>query len=164
MVRSSFARAAVPSVASASLALGVGAAFAAVGGIPGPPHVTPVSPCISTGFLQENDTSIGSFFCSVRNVGVVSHNVTIEIRDGANLTDNAFANSMSLAPGHGTILSFSPHGGFTAFDACVVTTDEDTLGALQDLRVAMQFSSPAGQTEGNVFSACAPSEGVSTLP
>jgi hypothetical protein len=164
MVRSIFALAAVLSVAAASLALGAGAAFAAVGGLPGPPHVTPVSPCISTGFLQEDDTSIGSFSCSVRNVGVVSHNVTIDIRDGGNLTDGGFAHSVSLAPGHGTLLSFSPHKDFTAFDACVVTTDEGTTDALQDLRVVMQFSSPTGETEGTIFGACALSEGVSTLP
>jgi len=111
-------------------ALGGGTALAAAGGIPGPPHVTPVSPCISTGFLQEDDTSIGAFFCSVRNVGVVSHNVMIDIRDGGNLTDNAFANSVSLAPGHGTILTFPPHRNFTAFDAYVVSTDEGTTDAL----------------------------------
>lgn len=87
------------------------------------------------GILQENDTSIGAFFCSVRNVGVVSHNVMIDIGDGGNLTDNAFANSVSLAPGHGTILTFPPHRGFTAFDACIVTTDEGTTDALEDLRL-----------------------------
>ena len=146
--------------------LDIEAAFAAAGGVPGPPTVTPVFPCISTGLLQENDTRTGSFFCSVRNVGVASHNVRIDIIDGVNLIDAGFASSVALAPGHGTILTFGPNPNFTAFDACVVTTDEGTIDALQDLRVVMQFSfvSPAGETEGEIFNACAPPEGVAPLP
>jgi hypothetical protein len=107
--------------------MGVGAAFAAVGGVPGRP-TPPPPPCISTGFLQEDDTSVGSYFCSVRNVGAVSHNVTVDFRDTANLTDERNINPITLAPGHGIVFDFSPHVGFTASDACVVTTDEGDNG------------------------------------
>jgi len=139
--------------------MGVGAAFGAVGGVPGPPPVKPVSPCISTGFLGKSGAT-GSYLCSVRNVGLVSHNVTIDIRDQGNLTDNANASPTPLAPGHGTGVGFSPPENVTASDACVVTTDEGTTDALEDLRVVMEFSSPATETEGEIFTSCAPSGGV----
>jgi hypothetical protein len=143
--------------------MGVRAAFAAAGGVPGRP-TPPPPPCISTGFLQEDDTSVGSYFCSVRNVGAVSHNVTIDVRDAGNLTDNRNRFPFTLAPGHGIVFDFSPHMGFTASDACIVTTDEGTTDALQDLAVVLQFSSPAGETEGKIYNSCAPSSGVSSLP
>jgi hypothetical protein len=143
--------------------MGVRAAFAAAGGVPGRP-TPPPPPCISTGFLQEDDTSVGSYFCGVRNVGGTSHNVTVDFRDAGNLTDERNRTPITLAPGHGIVLDFSPHVGFTASDACVVTTDEGTTDALQDLAVVLQFSSPAGETEGKIYNSCAPSSGVSSPP
>jgi hypothetical protein len=143
--------------------IGVGAAFAAAGGVPGRP-TPPPPPCISTGYLQEDDTSVGSYFCSVRNVGATSHKVTVDFRDAANLTDERNLTPITLAPGHGIVFDFPPHMGFTASDACVVTTDEGTTDALQDLAVVLQFSSPVGETEGKIFNSCAPSSGVATLP
>src|SRR5260370_32413762 len=95
--------------------MGVRAAFAAAGGVPGRP-TPPPPPCISTGFLQEDDTSVGSYFCSVRNVGAVSHNVTIDVRDAGNLTDNRNRFPFTLAPGHGIVFDFSPHTVFTPSD------------------------------------------------
>ena len=143
--------------------LGVGETFAAAGGVPGRP-TPPPPPCISTGFLQEDDTSVGSYFCGVRNVGGTSHKVTVDFRDAGNLTDERNLSPITLAPGHGIVFDFPPHMGFTASDACVVTTDEGTTDALQDLAVALQFSSPAGETEGKIYNSCAPSSGVANLP
>jgi hypothetical protein len=40
--------------------IGVRAAFAAVGGVPGRP-TPPPPPCISTGYLQEDDTTVGCY-------------------------------------------------------------------------------------------------------
>jgi hypothetical protein len=143
--------------------LGGGAAFAAAGGIPGPPHFTPPPPpCISTGFLEENDTSVGCYFCSVRNVGGTSHNATIDFRDAGNLTDNA--TTIPLLPGHGIVVSSCPPRGFTASDACLVSTDEGTTDALQDLAVVLQFSTPASETEGKIFNSCAPRDGIANPP
>jgi hypothetical protein len=141
----------------------VGAAFAAVGGVPGRP-TPPPPPCISTGFLQEDDTSVGCYFCSVHNVGAVSHNVTVDVRDVGNLTDERNLLPTALAAGHGIVFSFCPPRDFTASDACVVTTDEGTTDALQDLAVVLQFSSPAAETEGKIFNSCAPSSGLSSPP
>jgi hypothetical protein len=144
--------------------MGAGSAFAAAGGIPGPPHVTPPQPpCVSTGPLQEDDTSVGCYSCNVRNVGTTSHNVTIDVRDTGNLTASGTV-PLPLAPGHGIVVSSCPTRNFTASDACVVTTEEGTTDALEDLAVVMQFSSPAGETEGKIFNSCAPSSGVATLP
>jgi len=143
--------------------VGVRAALAAAGGVPGRP-TPPPPPCISTGFLQEDDTSVGSYFCSVRNVGATSHQVTVDFRDAGNLTDERNLVPITLAPGHGIVFDFSPHVGFTASDSCVVTTAEGTTDALQDLAVVLQFSSPAGETEGKVYNSCAPSSGVANLP
>src|SRR5579871_2219504 len=106
-----------------SLAAGVQAAFASAGGVPGRP-TPPPSPCISTGFLQEDDTSVGPYFCGVRNVGGTSHKVTVDFRDAGNLTDERNLSPIILAPGHGIVFDFLPHTGFTASDACIVTTDE----------------------------------------
>ena len=86
--------------------LGVGEAFAAVGGVPGRP-TPPPPPCISTGFIAENGFDTGSYDCSVRNVGATSHSVTIDIRDAGNLTDNRNIVPFVLAPGQGTLFSFS---------------------------------------------------------
>ena len=143
--------------------MGVKAAFSAAGGVPGRP-TPPPPPCISTGFLQEDDTSVGSYFCSVRNVGGTSHKVTVDFRDAGNLTDESNISPITLAPGHGIVFDFPPHAGFTASDACVVTTDEGTTDALQDLAVVLQFSSPAGETEGKIYNSCAPSSGVANRP
>ena len=143
--------------------MGAGSAFAAAGGVPGRP-TPPPPPCISTGFLQEDDTSVGSYFCSVRNVGGTSHQVTVDFRNAGNLTDERNISPITLAPGHGIVFDFPPHAGFTASDACVVTTDEGTTDALQDLAVVLQFSSPAGETEGKIFNSCAPSSGVASPP
>jgi hypothetical protein len=143
--------------------LGVGEVFAAVGGVPGRP-TPPPPPCISTGLLQEDDTSVGTYFCSVRNVGTVSHAVTIDVRDAGNLTESGTAVPLTLAPGHGIVLSAPPTRNFTASDACVVTTDEGTTDALQDLAVVLQFSSPAAETEGKIFNSCAPRNGIANQP
>jgi len=143
--------------------ISVRAAFAAAGGIPGRP-TPPPPPCISTGFLQEDDTSVGCYFCSVRNVGAVSHNVTVDIRDAGNLTDERNLLPSTLAPGHGIVFSFCPSRNFTASDACIVTTDDGTTDALQDLAVVLQFSSPAAETEGKIANSCASSSGVSSPP
>ena len=146
--------------------MGVGSAFAAAGGVPGPPHVTPPPPpCISTGFLAEvqSDTSVGCYTCYVRNVGVVSHNVSTDIRNAGNFTDSATI-PPAVAPGHSTGATFCPAANNTASDACVVTTDEGTTDALKDLAVVLQFDSPAGETEGKIFNSCAPRDGITNLP
>ena len=65
--------------------LSAGAAFAAAGGNPGPPHLPPpLPPCISTGLLSESNSNGGCYSCNVRNVGGTSHNVTIDLRDAQN--------------------------------------------------------------------------------
>jgi hypothetical protein len=146
--------------------MGVQAAFSAAGGIPGPPIVTPPPPpCISTGFLAEvqTDTSVGCYTCYVRNVGTVSHNVSTDIRDAGNLTDSGTI-PLTVAPGHSTGATFCPSANNTASDACVVTTDEGTTDALQDLAVVLQFDSPAGETEGKIFNSCAPRDGIANRP
>jgi hypothetical protein len=146
--------------------MGVQAAFSAVGGIPGPPIVTPPPPpCISTGLLAEvqTDTSVGCYTCYVRNVGTVSHNVSTDIRDAGNLTDSGTI-PLTVAPGHSTGATFCPSANNTASDACVVTTDEGTTDALQDLAVVLQFDSPAGETEGKIFNSCAARDGIANRP
>ena len=144
--------------------LGVGSAFAAAGGIPGPPiFIPPPPPCISTGFLQEDDTSLGCYFCGVRNVGTTTHKVSVDVRDTGNLTESGTI-PLPLAPGHGIVVSACPTRGFTASDACIVTTDEGTTDALQDLAVVLQFSSPAAETEGKIFNSCALSSGLAGSP
>ena len=144
--------------------LGVGVAFAAAGGIPGPPIVTPPPPpCIATGIIQEDDTSLGCYFCNVRNVGTVSHNVAVDVRNTGNFTESGTI-PLPLAPGHGIVVSACPTRGFTASDACIVTTDEGTTDALHDLTVVFQFSSPAAETEGKIFNSCAPRDGIVKLP
>lgn len=161
----SFEKVAVLTLVALSL-MGIRAAFAASGGVPGPPHVTPPPPpCISTGFLAEvqSDTSVGCYTCTVRNVGTVSHNVSTDIRDAVNLTESATI-PLPVAPGHSTGATACPSANTTASDACVVTTDEGTTDALQDLAVTLQFDSPAGETEGKIFNSCAPRDGINNLP
>jgi len=141
-----------------------GSAFAAAGGVPGRP-TPPPPPCISTGFLAEvqSDTSVGCYTCYVRNVGVVSHNVSTDIRNAGNFSDSATI-PLPVPPGHSTGATFCPAANNTASDACVVTTDEGTTDALQDLAVVLQFDSPAGETEGKIFNSCAPRDGITNLP
>jgi hypothetical protein len=79
-------------------------------------------------------------------------------------TDNRNLVPFTLAPGHGIVFSSCPPRNITASDACVVTTDEGTTDALQDLAVVLQFSSPAAETEGKIFNSCARSSGVSSAP
>jgi hypothetical protein len=140
---------------------GAGAAFAAAGGNPGPPH--PIPPCISTGLLSESNSNGGCYACNVRNVGGTSHNVTIDFRDTQNLTDSRTRNPITLAPGQSVIVTFcSSTPDVLIQDACVVTTEEGTTGALEDLTVLMQFddaSSHAG-AESKIFDSCAPSSGL----
>ena len=140
--------------------------FASSGGVPGPPHVTaPPPPCISTAFLAEvqTDSSVGCYTCTVRNVGTVSHNVSTDIRDAVNLTESATI-PLPVAPGHSTGATACPPANTTASDACVVTTDEGTTDALQDLAVTLQFDSPSGETAGKIFNSCAPRDGINNLP
>ena len=144
--------------------MGAQSAFAAAGGIPGPPIVTPPPPpCISTGFLSEDGTSVGCYTCTVRNVGTVSHTVAVDIRDEGNLADGGRI-PLPVAPGQSTGTEFCPHPNFTSADACVVVTDEGTTDALQDLAVVLQFSSPAGETEGKIFNSCVPRSGIANQP
>jgi hypothetical protein len=145
--------------------LGVGSAFAAAGGIPGPPiFIPPPPPCISTGILQEDDASVGCYFCNVRNVGTTSHKVSVDVRDTGNVTQSGTV-PLPLAPGHGIVVSACPQNrNFTASNACIVTTDEGTTDALRDLAVVFQFSSPAAETEGKIFNSCALSSGVAGSP
>jgi hypothetical protein len=134
--------------------LGVRSAFARAGGIPGPPPPPP-PPCITTATLQENGSTTGSYICSVRNGGVVSHNVTIRIVNSGNGADSGNRTPASLAPGKTTSEGFSPPSDETSADACVVTTDEGATDALSDLVVVLQFSDPAGETEGKIVNSCA---------
>jgi len=143
--------------------MGVRAAFAAAGGFPGRP-TPPPPPCISTGYLQEDDTSVGCYFCSVRNAGAGNHHVTIDVRNTANFTESRNLVPFTLLSGHGVVFSSCPSSNSTASDACVVTTDEGTTDALQDLAVVLQFSAPAGEAEGKIFNSCAPSRGVGSAP
>jgi hypothetical protein len=144
--------------------LGVGAAFAAAGGIPGPPHVTPPPPpCISTGILEEDGPAASCYFCSVRNVGLVSHNVTVDVRNAGNFTESGTI-PLTVAPGHGLVVASCTTANVTASNACVVTTDEGTTDALQDLAVVLQFESPAAETEGKIFNSCAPRDGIVKPP
>ena len=131
--------------------LGVRSAFARAGGIPGPPP----PPCITTSTLQENGFTTGSYICSVRNGGVVSHNVTIRLVNIVNGADSGNRLPTVLAPGKTTSEGFSPPSNQTSAEACVVTTDEGTTDALSDLVVVLQFSDPAGETEGKIINSCA---------
>ncbi len=133
---------------------GVRSAFARAGGVPGPPPPPP-PPCITTATLQENGFTTGSYICSVRNGGVVGHNVTIRIVNTGNGADSGNRTPVSLPPGKTTSEGFSPPGDQTSAEACVVTTDEGTTDALSDLAVVMQFSDPAGETEGKIINSCA---------
>jgi len=145
--------------------MGAGAAFAAAGGIPGPPHfVPPPPPCISTGLLAENGFENGGcYFCNVRNVGITSHTVGVEVRDQLNFIEGGTI-PQPLAAGQGIIVSSCPPANQTSSDACVVTTDEGTTDALRDLAVVLQFSAPAGETEGKIFNSCASSRGLVNNP
>ena len=134
--------------------LGVRSAFARAGGIPGLPPPPP-PPCITTATLQENGFTSGSYICSVRNGGAVSHHVTIRIVNTGNGADSGNRTPVSLAPGKTTSEGFSPPSNQTSGEACVVTTDEGTTEALSDLAVVLQFSDPAGETEGEVINSCA---------
>jgi hypothetical protein len=134
--------------------LGVRSAFARAGGIPGFPP-PPQPPCITTATLQENGFTSGSYICSVRNAGVVSHQVTIRIVNTGNGADSGNRTPVSLAPGKTTSEGFSPPSNQTSADACVVTTNEGTTDALSDLAVVLQFSDPAGETEGEIINSCA---------
>ena len=131
--------------------LGVQSAFARIGGIPGPPP----PPCISTGILSENGSTTGSYSCYVRNVGVVSHNVTLRIVNTSNHAVSGNRTPISLAPGKATGVGFTPPSNRPSAEACVVTTDEGTTDALSDLAVVMQFSDPSGETEGEIVNSCA---------
>lgn len=143
--------------------MGGGAAFAAAGGFPGRP-TPPPPPCISTGFLAENGFEAGGcYFCNVRNVGVTSHTVAVEVRDQLNFIEGGTI-PQPLAAGQGIIVSSCPPANQTSSDACVVTTDEGTTDALGDLAVVLQFSTPAGETEGKIFNSCAASRGVVNNP
>src|SRR5215469_15669947 len=134
--------------------LGVRSVFARAGGIPGPPPPPP-PPCITTATLQENGFTTGSYICSVRNGGVVSHNVTIRLVNIVNGADSGNRLPTVLAPGKTTSEGFSPPSNQTSAEACVVTTDEGTTDALSDLVVVLQFSDPAGETEGKIINSCA---------
>ena len=143
--------------------IGAGAAFAAAGGFPGRP-IPPPPPCISTGFLAENGFETGGcYFCGVRNVGVTSHTVAVEVRDQLNFIEGGTI-PQPLAAGQGIVVSSCPPANQTSSDACVVTTDEGTTDALGDLAVVLQFSTPAGETEGKIFNSCAASRGVVNNP
>jgi len=136
--------------------LSAGKAFAMAGGIPGPPVVTPPPPpCITTATLQENGFTTGSYDCSVRNGGVVSHKVTIRIVNIDNGAVSGNRTPVLLAPGKTTDEGFSPPSNQTSAEACVVTTDEGTTDALSDLVIVLQFTDPAGETEGKIIDSCA---------
>ena len=127
--------------------------LAAIGGIPGPgDHVPgpPSPPCISTAPIFAPNHSI----CWVRNVGVGSHFVRIDIRGAGNLTLDTL--SELLAPGVFDGLRVDVSNAVS----CVVTTDEGTTKALEDLAVELQVfttsTGHAGETEGRMFQQCAP--------
>ena len=143
--------------------MGAGAAFAAAGGVPGRPTLPP-PPCISTGILAENGFETGGcYFCNVRNVGITSHTVGVEVRDQLNLIEGGTI-PLPLAAGQGIVVSSCPPANVTSSNACVVTTEEGTTDALGDLAVVLQFSTPASETEGKVFNSCAPSKGLANNP
>ncbi len=128
-----------------------------------PPPPTPPQPCISTGLI----TFAPLVFCTVRNVGVVTHNVTMDVRDEDNLSAGFSGNATpSLQPGTSNFIAAS---SISSEQACVVTTDEGTPAALADLSVVLYYSSddqgnPGSETAGQIFQKCAPSNGEEIFP
>ena len=137
----------------AVLLLGTHVALAAVGGVPGSPGRIPgppPPPCISTAPIFAPNHSI----CWVRNVGVAAHFVRIDIRQAGNLTLDTLLEV--IAPGKFDGLRIDVSNAVS----CVVTTDEGTTNALEDLAVDLQVfttsTGHAGETEGRMFQQCAP--------
>ncbi len=127
--------------------------LAARGGIPGPPP----PPCISAGPISVS----GCFACLVRNVSNVNHFVTAQLVDPANNAINTFSSLHGiLAPGTTEFIEACPT---LTLHSCVVTTEEGTPDALQDLAVVLQTLNaertlPLGQTEGKIYQQCAPAK------
>jgi hypothetical protein len=124
------------------------------------PHLHAV-PCISTGLIF----TVNAAFCFVRNVGVVSHNATSELRNGGNQIVKS--SPLSLGPGEGVIGAIAYVSDESAV-ACILTTDEGTTDALKDVAVVLQVfdksGGAAGETEGQIFQECAPSSGKAPPP
>jgi hypothetical protein len=144
-------------------------AFAAEGGIPGPPPPPP-APCISTALLLGVQTSATQnstlFACTVRNAGVHAHHVTIDLRDETNVSRGSPLVQQLPSGDSATGLAFGVVPAVGLFGlACVVTTDEGTTDALNDLKVVLQASDSVtrateGETEGTILSSCALSSGI----
>lgn len=150
--RSLIQRALLIVIATVSLVVRSQIAYAAAGGIPGKP-TPPPPPCISTGTLASDY----NLFCSVHNVGIVAHTVTLEFR----LIDNTTlgANNYALLPGQSIYII----QGTAAVESCVATSSEGTVDALQDLAVVEQaLPNPSispnttAATDGKIFNSCAP--------
>lgn len=128
-----------------------------------PPPPTPPQPCISTGLIAFAPV----VFCTVRNVGVVTHNVTMDVRDEDNLSAGFSGNATpSLGPGTSNFIVAS---SISFQEACVVTTDEGTPDALADLSVVLYYvtgneGNPTSETAGQIFKKCAPSNGQEMFP
>ena len=140
-------------LAIAVLLLETRVVLAAQRGIPGPPQ----PPCIATAPLDNpNLTAAGNiYWCFVRNVGVATHSVSIDIRD--EIQTEGFSTA-TLTPGTaGTAIA----GHFTPM-SCVVTTAEQTTDSLKDLMVVLEIEatngSPLGETKGKIFQQCPPSK------
>lgn len=118
------------------------------------------APCISTPSLDAT-IFIKGVTCTVRNVGITPHTVTITITDNNN---NALQTvSPTIQPGQSSGTGMGPSNPQLA---CVVTSAEGTLAALRDLAVVEQIiltansdnGSPTSETEatGTIFNSCAP--------
>lgn len=127
--------------------------LAAQVGIPGPPQ----PPCIATAPLDNPLLTVegNTYWCFVRNVGVATRNVSIDIRD--ELQTEGF-DTFTLTPGKvGNTIA----GHFTPM-SCVVRSAEGTTDSLQDLMVVLQIEAtngaPLGEEKGKFFQQCPPSK------
>jgi len=96
-----------------------------------------------------------TYWCFVRNAGVATRNVSIDIRD--ELQTLAFS-TFTLTPGRvGSDIS----GHFTPMN-CVVRSTDGTTDSLKDLMVVLQIEAtngaPLGEEKGKFFQQCPPSK------
>ena len=116
-----------------------------------PPIVTLHPPCISTGTLAGAEGSV--FTCEIRNVGVTTHNVTGTIVNTFNVEIPPSLQGTVL-PGQSVGFS-TPNQSTSVQGSCVVTTDEGTPAALQDLAVTLTVSVFTADSQGQIFQQCA---------
>src|SRR5262249_50746189 len=110
-------------------------------------------PCIATAPLDNPLLTVAGniYWCFVRNVGVATRDVSIDIRD--ELQTVGF-DTATLTPG---TVGDAIAGHFTPM-SCVVRSADGTTDSLKDLMVVLQIEasngSPLGETKGKILQQC----------